>query len=193
MNEDYADWTPHATIAKSSVAISYYKSIKDFKKEKERYTIPDSVIQRICNHHFNGEKDYYFGDYLFSAIELNEMKLSDDGYYNTLTTIPIPCSNQHLVNPRNFHPIRKPTEKEMEKKEEELGQLPERKSNDYPCLECNLHFPSERQLRRHERIHHSQTAVKKSDSGPYRLKVADGEMELSKEEVRIIDVDEVVV
>lgn len=183
MNEDYTQWTPHATIAKRSVALSYYQSIKDFKKEKERYIVPDYVIQRICDKLYKGNQKYYFGDYLFSAIELNEMKQADNGYYNTLTTIPIQCSNQRLVNPVDFHPIHKPDEKEKEKKEEELGKLPERKGNDYPCLECNLHFPSERQLKRHERIHHNQVSNKENPSGPYILKVADGEMELSKEEV----------
>lgn len=184
-------WTPHATIAKQSVAVYYYEGFKDFVKDRHRYTLPYSVIESICYQLFNNDKDYYFGDYLFKEIELNAMH-KDEGYYDTLTTIPIPCHNQRLVPPEGFHPIRRPG---LQKKQEDKieGELPERKEMKFICHNCNAHFSSERQLNRHTRSHKVVVEVKEEKplpkietppkEGPFLLKVADGEMELSREEV----------
>lgn len=186
-------WTPHATIAKQSVAVCYYEGYKDFVKDRHRYTLPYTVIESICYRLFNNDQDYYFGDYLFKEIELNAMH-KDECYYDTLTTIPIPCHNQRLVPPEGFHPIRRPPLQNQKKQEERIeGELPERKEMKFTCPDCNAHFSSERQLNRHARCHQVVVEVKEEKplpkietppkEGPFLLKVADGEMELSREEV----------
>lgn len=178
-------WNAHATIAKESVASQYYPSYKEFKAERYRYTISDEVIESLNYRLYNDDQNYYFGDYLFSEVEVNSMSYDSSLlYYKTTDTIPIPCSNQRLVNPEGFHSIKKREQKQKQEVVEkvEVVPLPERKSNEFCCSVCNLHFSSERQLQRHQRIHRTTQEVKEPSPSKFTLKVFDGELDLSKEE-----------
>ena len=82
-------WTAHATIAKKSAAISSFKSINEFKRNRDALSITNDLVYRVMSSLYGGDMNYYFGDYLFSEIELHEMKLDGDGYYVTPEKVPI--------------------------------------------------------------------------------------------------------
>lgn len=166
-------WEPHATIAKQSVAMSYYKSYKEFKEERNDYEIPDSVVEDICKNTYHSHTNFYFGDHLFTEIEINAMNSKGD-YYDTIDVIPIP-SNPIISKPMYF-----------DSKEEKNFHI-KRKENEFVCCDCNLFFNSERQLQRHQRTHRTKLpAPTIIENYPpeemYHLQVVDGELELTKDE-----------
>ena len=154
MTEDPLSWTAHATIAKKSAAISSFKSISEFKRNRDALSITNDLVYRVMSSLYGGDMNYYFGDYLFSEIELNEMKLDGDGYYVTPEKVPI-YAQSPIPLPPSFHPIQKPVIVE----ERQTTVLPERHSTLCDCPQCHLHFSSERQLKRHMRIHSKEDAV----------------------------------
>lgn len=154
MTEDPLSWTAHATIAKKSAAISSFKSISEFKRNRDALSITNDLVYRVMSSLYGGDMNYYFGDYLFSEIELNEMKLDDDGYYVTPQKVPI-YAQSPISPPPSFHPIQKPVIVE----ERQTTVLPERHSTLCDCPQCHLHFSSERQLKRHMRIHSKEDAA----------------------------------
>lgn len=140
-------WTAHATIAKKSAAISSFKSVSEFKRNRDALSITNDLVYRVMSSLYGGDMNYYFGDYLFSEIELNEMKLDGDGYYVTPEKVPI-YAQSPIPLPPSFHPIQKPVIVE----ERQTTVLPERHSTLCDCPQCHLHFSSERQLKRHMRF-----------------------------------------
>lgn len=168
VTEDPFSWTAHATIAKRTAAVSSFKSVSDFKRNRELLSITNDMVYRVMSSLYGGDMNYYFGDYLFSEIELNEMKLDDNDYYVVDQKIPIYTQNS-IPLPPSFHSIQKP----MIIEEHKTVSLPERKSMIYDCPQCHLHFSTERQLNRHMRIHSkvdsasaSPTPAIEESSGP---------------------------
>ena len=181
--DKYDKWTPHATIAKESYAMGFYKSYNEFKKDSQRYIIPNEVICQLSRNLYNNEEnDYIFGDFQFTGIEINEMGF-DGEYYKREDIIPIQCDNLRLIPPEHFQKI-KMYEPPAIKEVVEYEVISERKDNQYSCAQCGLHFPSERQLQRHERQH--RRVVNVEEKTTYTLKVVDGEIELNKKEYEAV-------
>ena len=147
MTEDPFDWTCHATIAKKSVAVYYYKSKDDYKKDSRMYAITPEMVDYINTHLYNGNTEYDYGEYAFTEIEVNQMNKYVE-YYVVDHRIPIPGAS-------TYDTIRLPPEVSTRTSNRNVtdlyGDLPERTLKDFPCSECGLHFPSDRQLRRHQR------------------------------------------
>lgn len=123
-----------------------YKSRKQFLKESHLFAFSHDLINTINSRLYKGSPHYTYGDYSFSEVELNAMR-SEGDYYVTEALIPI----AHAIA---FDSIRDPPEVNVNRQVTDLyGDLPKRKFGDYSCRECKLHFPSERQLKRHQRSH----------------------------------------
>ena len=158
LKEDPFSWTTHATIAKRSAAFSTFSSWGEYKRNLQSLSIPNDAIFRIADSLYGGNTNYYFGDYLFTEVDLNQMKRSPDGYYVTDKAVPIHASESVLLPP-SFHPIEKP--RVIARMEDSTA--PARRSVTFDCSQCYLHFPSERQLKRHMRVHKSE---EESSSAP---------------------------
>ena len=158
LKEDPFSWTTHATIAKRSAAFSTFSSWGEYKRNLQSLSIPNDAIFRIADSLYGGNTNYYFGDYLFTEVDLNQMKHSPDGYYVTDKSVPIHASESVLLPP-SFHPIEKP--RVIARMEDSAA--PARRSVTFDCFQCHLHFPSERQLKRHMRVHKSE---EESSSAP---------------------------
>ena len=148
-------------------------------------------MSRINQDLYGSEDSHTYGDYLVPEIEVNEMKSDVAGYYNVLTTIPIFFSNPRLTVPSSFHPIQKfvpPQQHETYDKNDLYGELPQRSSTNIQCPLCHLHFSSERQCKRHQRIHkdyEKEAAIPVEQGEEVEIVAKDGSYLVSREEVLI--------
>ena len=139
-----------------SAACYHFKSFKDYKKSKHLLQLVPEVVNRVNKALYGSEEPHTYGDYLVTEIELNQMKSNVSGYYVVESTIPIFYSNARLIVPSGFHPIQTFTPRRQDEtfdKQELYGDLPQRSSANIQCPFCHLHFSSERQCKRHQRVH----------------------------------------
>lgn len=123
---------------------------------------------------------------------MNQMKSSTGDYYTVVSTIPIFCSNPHLTVPSHFSPIKKfapHQQNETSDKYDVYGKLPQRSSTNIQCPYCQLHFSSQRQCSRHQRIHkvdeeHDNIPIDQGEEA--EIVTIDGSFLVSREEVLII-------
>ena len=132
---------------KKSVAIWYYKSKQDYQNDSRFYSFSPEVIDYINSSLYGGNPKYGYGEFAFHEVELNQMKSADE-YYNVIDRVPIPMAIE-------YDTIKEPPTPTIQHSSRSItdlyGDLPERSRKDFPCEHCGLHFPSERQLRRHHR------------------------------------------
>ena len=180
MDSPYS-WVFHSTLAKKAAANWLLQSSNKLRNKEHLLKFTQPAINLINRNLYGTEDPHTYGDYLVEEIELNEMGW-DTTYYNTISVIPIFCSNSEVPIPANFHPIPK-YEREAENTDELYGKLPQRKDNDVLCPFCHLHFPSERQCNRHQKIHERRSAAHAMPAEEMELVTKDGSLLLTREEV----------
>lgn len=140
---------------KKSVAIWYYKSKQDYQNDSRFYSFSPEVIDYINSSLYGGNPKHSYGEFAFHEVELNQMKSSDE-YYNVIDRVPIPMAIA-------YDTIKEPPTPTIQHSNRAItdlyGDLPERTRKDFPCGHCGLHFPSERQLKRHHRTCPSVSAT----------------------------------
>lgn len=177
-------WVFHSTLAKKAAANWLLQSSNKLRNKEHLLKFTQPAINLINRNLYGTEDPHTYGDYLVEEIELNEMGW-DTTYYNTISVIPIFCSNSEVPIPANFHPIPK-YEREAENTDELYGKLPQRKDNDVLCPFCHLHFPSERQCNRHQKIHERRSAAHAMPAEEMELVTKDGSLLLTREEYEAV-------
>lgn len=179
-----------------SAACFYFKSFKDYKKSKHLLQLAPEVVNRVNKALYGSEEPHTYGDYLVTEIELNQMKSNVSGYYVVESTIPIFYSNARLIVPSAFHPIQTfapHRQDETFDKQELYGDLPQRSSVNIQCPFCHLHFSSERQCKRHQRVHKEQEEEEEEKANlveqgeEMEIVAKDGSYLVPREEVWIFD------
>ena len=104
-------------------------------------------------------------------------------------TIPIFYSNARLTLPSCFHPIQTFVHRRQDEaydKQDLYGELPQRSAVNVQCPFCHLHFSSERQCKRHQRVHKDQEeehAIPVEQGEEMEIIAKDGSYLVSREEV----------
>lgn len=172
-----------------SAAYNHFKSFNDYKKNKHLLQLVPEVVNRLNKALYGSEEPHTYGDYLINEIELNQMKPDPSGYYVVEYTIPIFYSNARLTLPSCFHPIQTFVHRRQEEaydKQDLYGELPQRSAVNVQCPFCHLHFSSERQCKRHQRVHKDQEeehAIPVEQGEEMEIIAKDGSYLVSREEV----------